>query len=254
MTIKYLVLGPSAMGYFALLGGLSDINLSQLEEVSGSSAGAILGLFLCLGKSIQEIIEFSLDLDLKELTKINLRSVMTKFGLIKHDPIKEKLIQFCGEPKFRDLPKKLYVTAFCVNKSETEYFSIDTTPDMSVIDAISMSISVPFLFESVNYRGLTYVDGGTTEALPTLSFLNKNPDEVLALQLETETQSIDEIKTVREFVFKFSMGLIKNTESFNRFKTIKINVGAVNIFNFLMELEDKLKLFYVGRGQTGVGM
>ena len=184
----YLVLGPAAMGIYAFIGSLSVLDLNKVEEVSGSSAGAILGFFICLGKTIEEITDFCLHVNLTELTKMNLLSLLTKFGLISHEPIKKIFRDFCGgDPTFKELKKKLYVTSFCVNRSETEYFSSDTTPDMSVIDAICMSMAVPFLFESVKYNTFTYLDGGTFESVPSMAFLNKDPNELTQHKYENNS-------------------------------------------------------------------
>ena len=213
----YLVIGPAAMGLFAFMGSLSVIDLSKVKEVSGASAGAILGLFICLGKTVEEIIEFCLKLDLKELTTMNLLSLITKFGLISHEPIKKVLKEFCGDPTFSQLDKKLYVTSFCVNKSETEYFSIDTTPDMSVIDAVCMSIAVPFLFETVKYNNFTYLDGGTFESAPVMAFLNKDPNDVLILQLASNKVQVSEIKSLKDFIYNIIQLAINNRVIYKTF-------------------------------------
>ena len=243
----YLVIGPAAMGLFAFMGSLSVIDLSKVKEVSGASAGAILGLFICLGKTVEEIIEFCLKLDLKELTTMNLLSLITKFGLISHEPIKKVLKEFCGDPTFSQLDKKLYVTSFCVNKSETEYFSIDTTPDMSVIDAVCMSIAVPFLFETVKYNNFTYLDGGTFESAPVMAFLNKDPNDVLILQLASNKVQVSEIKSLKDFIYNIIQLAINNRVIYKTFsKSIFIDLGTINIFDFLMDYDNKLKLYLLG--------
>ena len=57
--MKYLVLGPAGMGIFALIGTLKarEKELVDVKEISGSSAGAILALFLGVGMSVDEILE-----------------------------------------------------------------------------------------------------------------------------------------------------------------------------------------------------
>ena len=90
----YLVIGPAAMGIYAFIGSLTVLDLNKIEEVSGSSAGSILGLFICMGKTVDEILDFCLHVNLKELTTMNLLSLITKFGLISHDPIKKVLTNF----------------------------------------------------------------------------------------------------------------------------------------------------------------
>ena len=41
-------------------------------------------------------------------------------------------------------------------RQKTEYFSKYTHPDMKVIDALCMSIAVPFIFSSYRYNNMVY--------------------------------------------------------------------------------------------------
>jgi predicted acylesterase/phospholipase RssA len=243
-----LVIGPGVMGIFAFLGALDAIGLEKIEEISGSSAGALLGVCVCSGKTIQEIKEFVFGVDLKELSKFNITSLILKFGLISHETIKKLLREFLGgTPKFKDLKKKLYVTSFCLNKMETEYFSVDNSPDMSVIDAVCMSISVPFLFESVRYNEFTYIDGGSREAVPDMAFLNKEPEKVLILCQEQHRTYVPEIKTIKDFVCSIVRLAIESTVSRTVFsKKISIDLSEYDVFNFSMEYEEKARLYILG--------
>ena len=58
------------------------------------------------------------------------------------------------------------------------YFSRDTHPDMKVIDAVIMSMSIPVVFATSMYDGKTYVDGSTTEFHPVAPFYDKRPTDV----------------------------------------------------------------------------
>jgi predicted acylesterase/phospholipase RssA len=249
----YLVLGPGGMGIFSYLGAVSAIGVDNIDEVSGSSAGAILGLFICCGKTIEEIVDFCFSLDLKELSKFSVTSLVTKFGLIPHGPVKKVLREFCGDPKFKDLKKKLHVTAFCVNKSETEYFSVDNAPDMSVIDAVCMSMSVPFLFETVKYNSFTYIDGCTCEHTPDLAFANKDPKDVLIVQKEPRKNYIHEIKSLMDYISAMVNVATNIAPVFKKLsKSISIDLTSFNIFDFSMEYDEKFKLYTLGY-QTALG-
>ena len=142
--MKYLILGPASMGIFTLIGSLKarESDLADVKEISGSSAGAILALFLALGMSIDEILDTSLSLDIPSFVKIRIGSFFNKFGFVDMGPIRKKLVEICGrDPTFSQLDMKIYVSAFCMNTSETVYFSRDTHPHMKVIDAVCMSLS-----------------------------------------------------------------------------------------------------------------
>jgi predicted acylesterase/phospholipase RssA len=244
----YLVIGPGAMAVYAFLGALSAIDLDTVDEVSGCSAGAIIGLFVAIGKTLDEIKDLVFTADLKGLTKLNIVSLIKNFGLISHTPIKAKLREMCGgDPKFKDLPKKLYVTSFCLNKMETEYFSVDNVPDMSVIDAVCMSMSVPFLFETSKLNTFTYLDGAVRETVPSLCFLNKDPRKVMIIQRENHKKHSAEITTIREFLNCVVNVALESSVDCGSFPNrVRVNLETFNLLNFEMEYEEKVKMYVIG--------
>ena len=82
--MEYLVIGPGAMGFFALIGHLKTIEskLSSVKEIAGSSAGSIIAFLLALDMSITSIIDISLKIDISELVKVDLKCFLDKFGLV----------------------------------------------------------------------------------------------------------------------------------------------------------------------------
>ena len=249
--MKYLIIGPGAMGYFGFLGYLKSIEnkLNDVEEISGASAGSILGLFLATGRTVDEIVEFSFNLDIPDFVKINLGCFFNQFGFVDIDPIRSKLIEFCkGNPTFKELKKKFYVSAFCLNTSKTEYFSVDTHPDMYVIDAVCMSMSIPFIFSASTYNGHTYVDGGMIEQLPYVPFLQKKPCHVHAVLLRQEGRFQENVDTQMGFLQSIIMGSLNNREDYgDKIKRVYIDVEHdTNVFDFEMSHEDKLKLYFEG--------
>ena len=248
--MKYLVLGPGALGYFSLLGYVKSIEdkLEGIKELSGASAGAIISLFLSVGLSVDEIIKFSFDFNVPEFVKIDLGCFFNKFGFVDIDPIRSKLIEFCkGNPKFKELNKKLHVSAFCLNTSKTEYFSVDTHPDMYVIDAVCMSMSIPFIFTSTTYKGKTYVDGGLIEKYPFLPFIDKKPYEVHITGIKSNTTFKENIESPIDLLQSVAEGAMKIREDYTKDinKTV-INVEDIDVFDFDMGYEDKLKLYFMG--------
>ena len=164
MSYEYLIIGPGAMGIFSMLGYLKSVEnmIKNVKEYSGASAGAIICTFLALGYSVEETLYKLLELDPSKLVKLNLKCFINSYGLVDLKPVRQQLVNLLGsDPTFSEIDKTLYISAFCVNTSKTEYFSKHTHPDMKVIDAICMSIAVPFIFSSYRYDHMVYVDGGT---------------------------------------------------------------------------------------------
>jgi predicted acylesterase/phospholipase RssA len=248
--MKYLVLGPASMGIFALIGALKarETDLVDVKEISGSSAGAILALFLALGMSIDEILDTSLNLHIPTFVKIRIGSFFNKFGFVDMGPIRKKLVDICGsDPTFEELGMKIYVSAYCLNTSETVYFSRETHPKMKVIDAVCMSMAVPFIFACGNYENCTYIDGGTKEDYPLAPFMDKRPYEITCMKIAMDTVYQEHIDTPRQFVETLVRSALSNRSGYSLpIEIVEINVKDTNVFDFSMSYEEKLRLFNVG--------
>jgi len=251
--MKYLVLGPASMGIYAFLGRLKSMeeSLGTVKEISGSSAGSILALFWAIDMSIDDMIDISLNVDLSDFVKLNIGTFFNKFGFVEIEPIRDKLVEICGcDPTFRELKKKIYVSAFCLNTSKTEYFSVDTHPDMKVIDAVCMSIAIPLIFASSEYEGKTYVDGGTVEEYPMNPFIGKKPHEVTCVKLVMDDIFKETIDNPKDFLESLIRSTLKNRTNYEeKCVMIPIDVGDAGIFDFNMTYEEKVILMNIGYSQ-----
>lgn len=72
-----------------------ESDLVDVKEISGSSAGSILALFLAVGMSVDEIFETALSTNIADFFKIKLSSFFTKFGFVDMHPIRKKLVEIC---------------------------------------------------------------------------------------------------------------------------------------------------------------
>ena len=248
--MKYLVLGPASMGIFSLIGALKtrESSLADVKEISGSSAGAILALFLAVGMSVDEILDTSLSLNIPNFVKIRIGSFFNKFGFVDMAPIRKKLVEICGsDPSFSEIEMKIYISAFCMNTSETVYFSKDTHPDMKIIDAVCMSMAVPFIFACGKYNGETYVDGGMKEEYPLTPFFDKKPHEITCIKIKMNRMYQDDIETPKQFVETLVRSALSNRVTYETpIQVVEINVGDTNVFDFGMGYEEKIRLFNMG--------
>jgi predicted acylesterase/phospholipase RssA len=238
------------MGIYSLIGALKarESSLADVKEISGSSAGAILALFLAVGMSVDEILDVSLSLDIPNFVKIRLGSFFNKFGFVDMGPIRKKLVDICGgDPTFNELETRIYISAFCLNTTETVYFSKDTHPNMKIIDAVCMSMAVPFIFACGKYEDRMYVDGGTKEEFPLTPFLDKKPHEVTCVRIKMNKIYRETIDNPKQFVDVIVRSALSNRETFQSpIEVIEVNVGDTDVFNFSMEYEEKIRLFNMG--------
>ena len=248
--MKYLVLAPASMGIYSLIGALKarESSLVDVKEISGSSAGSIIALFLAVGMSVDEILKISLSLDVSQLMKIRITSFYSKFGFVDISPIRKKLVEICGhDPTFNELDMKIYISAFCLNTSETVYFSKDTHPDMKVIDAVCMSMAVPVIFACGTYGGNTYIDGGTVEQYPLAPFLDKKPHEITCIKIKLNKIFKENISNPKEFIEALILSTLSNRTEYDKsIEVVEVNVEDTDIFNFSMTYEEKIRLFNMG--------
>ena len=105
----------------------------------------------------------------------------------------------------------LVVTTCCINSGVTEYLSRTTTPNMSIAQAISMSMCVPMEFQPYELDNMLYCDGGsfghsTPREFPDKSFdLNIKQNECLAFRLQPTTH-LRPIETQQNYAEAMLMG------------------------------------------------
>ena len=251
--MKYLAIGPGAMGIFSIMGAVYHLKdeLKNVQEIAGASAGSLIGLFLSLDKDIDEVVRFLFEVDISEFYKLKLKNFITKFGFIDVFEIKKLLKNFLKvDPTFKDLPKKFYVAVYNVNYERTEYFSVDTHPHMSVFDAVCMSMSIPLMFTSTVIDDIYYSDGGLFEKVPIAPFLDKPNKEILGIQLEFLNVTNKKIKNIKDFLSFFYGNTIRCCSTAydkKKFNIISVNqIEGISILNFKLQNDDKLKMFFDG--------
>ena len=193
--------GIKGMAYLGILRYLYIENMiDSIKYASGSSIGALYCLYIALKIPIDflenEYMNLLEEINNKNYLCINKSSfgkLLESNGFVSVEfmtrPAKKYLKQLYGEEDitFIELAKKtgvnIYVNATCVNNGQRAIFSLEHTPNISVIDAIMASMSVPVMFEPVYIDGNYYIDGVISMDLPFDVFGNTNPKNILAVLL-----------------------------------------------------------------------
>jgi len=155
--------------------GVDDL-YAQLEGVAGTSVGAIMSLAVCLAISPSDMLRFFDTALLKQVQDNYISQVKCgRPSYLSSKPIWLKLRNALREHGlsenttfydfFRYTGKDLRIGAHNIKSEKGEIFSVYTSPDICVIDAVMASSSMPFVFPAVK-TGRTcqcYMDGGTSE-------------------------------------------------------------------------------------------
>lgn len=165
-TIKNIVFEGAGIRGLAYSGAIAALNehhkLDYLENIGGTSAGAITASAMCLDYTPQEIE------DIIHLTKFNKFNqsplfgffrLKKKFGFYKTKKFDQWLGDIIekktGNPDitFSDLQKLGYKNLYCVatllDEQRTEVYSVKTHPNMKIRDAVRASMTIPFYFETM---------------------------------------------------------------------------------------------------------
>jgi len=197
-----LVLSGGAFKACAFIGCLKVIEEKSMrgtiKNVIASSAGTLIGIMFCAGlnttemralmsKSMHRYLASEFDVD-------DIFDIFDNMGIddgrIFTDMVTEFLLERFQVPDltFLEFTKKtgmnFVVTGSNVSLAKPEYFSVDTTPTMSVVQAIRISISLPFIMKPVIYKDMLYVDASLFNNFPVDYFNVQQPfQDSLALLL-----------------------------------------------------------------------
>lgn len=150
----------------------------KIDYIAGTSAGALVGGSYC---ALQ-------DIDLLEKIfkeKINTKQLIQAFsdpglrgGLVKGEKIIKIFEDLCGKKQIKDLS-----IPFCAIASDLLTGEVVEINEGSLSNAIRASISVPFVFEPVKYKGYRLIDGATAMPIPVKTVKQMGADVVIAVSL-----------------------------------------------------------------------
>lgn len=144
---------------FAHLGILKALNEKGIypDIISGTSAGALAGIFYADGYSPQESYDIFYQNSIFKFTEVGI----PKKGFLSIEKVSKILKKHIKAKTFEELEKPLFVAASNLNDGKVEYFSTG-----SIIDKVVASASIPVLFKPQYINNKTFVDGGVFDNLP----------------------------------------------------------------------------------------
>ena len=263
--IKNLVLSCGGVAGITYIGCLQILYknklLDNLENVLGCSVGSMFSLFICLGYTYEELYKLMLNIDINIINDIDYEDITNfvhKYGFSSGNKI-IKILKIIVKAKlekeditFRELfektNKNLIIASTCLNSSKVEYFSFKDNPDMLVLDAVRMSISIPFLFHPFKYKDKLYVDGALLNGYP-IDYFKDNIDETLGILINNDNDVL--IKNLEDYTLSVLFCGLMNNKKFMyekyRENTILVSIQSeLDCINFFLSKEDKERLIKCG--------
>ncbi len=181
--------GVKGIAYVGAMQVLSQRGLlDDIRRAGGASAGAINALIFALGYDIRAQHEILRSTEFRDFMDDSfgvirdIRRLAKEFGWYKGDFFSTWLGKLVKDrlgnesATFRDLKNanrpELYVIGTNISTGFSEVFSLERTPNMPLVTAIRISMSIPLFFAAVRFgaREDVYVDGGVMLNYPVKLF------------------------------------------------------------------------------------
>ncbi len=208
--------GIKGVAYLGVIRALEEFDvLPRIERIGGSSAGAITATIISFNlkyKDTQTIMD-SLNYQMvpqlisendskdhiwlprfigKEVTKLAadveaVQRIISKYGWYSseyfYEWLKKIIAEQCdgnAQATFQDFKnygfKDLFIVGTNASQINSQIYSFESTPNVAVVDAVRISMSIPFYFETLQYdgekfgKGDFHVDGGVLLNYPIQLF------------------------------------------------------------------------------------
>jgi hypothetical protein len=167
-------------------------------------------------------------------------------------------------PTFEDLYTKmgkyLIVPVYCLSETDVKLrktvCSPKTTPDMSILDAVVLSCTIPVIFQKAMYRGKVYIDGAYASKFP-IEVLQEAMLEaslegcnILGIDLKSEETNLN---TFLGYITSILMIPLQEQQHYNILPCTDIieiiTEKSASAINFSLSATEKMNLFSYGSKQ-----
>jgi len=262
---EILVVSGGSIKGFTSLGCITKLKelkiINNLKVYCGSSVGSAICLLLLIGYEPYQIYQILYEIDLEMLIEYDNDIIDDScFGISTTNPfinilvilLKKKNID--PEITFKNLyeliPKKIIITGVCLNDLSLNYFSHDITPDMSILLAVRISVSLPFVFKPVSYNNKIWIDGGCLNDYPIEIFDNELEKVIGIYTRDDYEANISEFENKFSYIYQVIKCMLKSISTYklNAYKkyTVNITVDCGNSSIFSVCNDEKKRMYELG--------
>jgi len=264
---KILIMSGGGIKGVAHIGALQALeNMNLLENINtfaATSIGSLIVSMYIIGYKPDELWDFIKEFEFSNLKSINITNLLKQYGLdsgIKIEYLIQRLIKAKGYDEkitmkelYEITKKKLIISTVCLNKQSVEYLSYDKYPDLSLYEAIRMSISIPGYYVPKIYKNEYYIDGGCIDNYP-IHLYNDKLEKVIGIYLNESKKDYIKINNLEEYLktvlFCFMEGATYNSKKGYDKYTIDINLESINAIDYGVSLKEKEYMYNIGYKKT----
>jgi len=276
MTIKNLVISGGGPNMIQILGAIQHlekneiVNMKNIESIYGTSAGAIVGVLICLKYDWETINDYIIKRPWHDVFPIKVQNIFdayTKKGIFDI-----KTIEKCFKPlldakdismdvNLEDFYKlsniELHMYSFEINEYKVQDISYLTHPTLSLMMALQMTCGLPIFVTPVCSDNKCYIDGGMACNYPLNYCIEsgKKHDEILGFKnkYNNEKENINSESTLLDFLLSFLFKAVFSVNTDHTQQKIKNEVVCdIRYLNFdtlknaLTNIEVRRNLFKNG--------
>ena len=259
MIIKHLVLSGGAFNLIDLIGALYEADEKKIFireniiSVYGTSAGAIVLLVWLLKINKEDIFSYVINKPWNKTFKIGpkiISNLFNKKGVIDINFMKEMLESLIKSnslsmditlKEFFDFSKiEFNIVATDAETLDMICFNYKSHPDLSLIEAVYMSASIPVIMQPIYYQNKCIIDGFLSYNYPLIPCLTTGCDknEILGIRIKREfNNTITPDTNILGYIYILMKQIVKKINASNS-KEIKheimINIAKdIDIENIL---------------------
>tara|TARA_B100000575_G_C22945745_1_gene547180 strand:- start:312 stop:800 length:489 start_codon:yes stop_codon:yes gene_type:complete len=137
-----------------------------------------------------------------------------------------------------------------ITKYRIEYINHESDPELSMIDAIRMSSSIPLIFKPITYKNQLYVDGGLCGNYPIEYNKTLKSKNFLGINIKVKDK-VEKVTDILSYISRLQMAPTSPYDSTEKKKknTIFIIVDELG-FNFDKTTEEHLEILLRGYIET----
>ncbi len=198
----------------------------KICAISGTSVGAIVGAYYCLGK-LHVLKDWMLSFDRVK----TFRTLDFSFtgGLISGKKLMANIEEHLGHARFSDTNIPFYVVATNLMTGNREIFS-----EGEILPAIRASISVPGVMKPFKYNGSYYVDGAVSAPVPAESLVINKHKNIVAVSLHKKEEISEDYNPSVLSVAQRSIAILSRQLAMRQMKETKVviapEVSSVGMF------------------------
>uniref|UniRef100_A0A6C0E1W9 PNPLA domain-containing protein n=1 Tax=viral metagenome TaxID=1070528 RepID=A0A6C0E1W9_9ZZZZ len=256
--------GVKGILYIGVYKALKELNIDTIKRVISVSVGSIFGLCFAAGIPIETIEKKVLDTNFRDLIKIDVGQILTNYGfdngrriitwvksILEENGIK-------GNITFKELYDTTLVhfevCAADIDTCQINVFDFISAPNLEVVKAIRMAITVPLLFTTQKYNGKIYIDGAVVDNFPIANC--KDEKGVLGINISHDYTKKGDCSHLEGYIENVLKCFLKS--NYDKKKTIwsgmdyiDINCdGVEDMFNFNVSEDAKRNMIDIGYKNT----